>query len=74
MANSTQHTLFIEQSLIMLLQSSNLEMKQLAANYAYHFNEEEILSTNCVDEILALLRKDSEIDYYADMFFPSKSL
>jgi hypothetical protein len=60
---------FIEQSMIVLLQSSILEIKQLAANYANHFNETGILSSKGVKEIVSIIRSDNEIEFYADMFF-----
>jgi hypothetical protein len=60
---------FIEQSMIVLLQSPNLEIKELAANYANHFNESGILSSKGINEIVSIIRGDKEIEYYADMFF-----
>lgn len=60
---------FIEQSLIALLQNSQLEIKQLAANYANHFNETCIISPQGVKEIVSIIRSDREIEYYAEMFF-----
>lgn len=60
---------FIEQNLIVLLQNSKLEIKQLAANYANHFNETCIFSPEGVKEIVSIIRSDREIEYYADMFF-----
>jgi hypothetical protein len=59
---------FIEQSMIVLLQNPNLEIKELAANYANHFNESGILSSKGVNEIVSIIRSDKEIEYYADMF------
>lgn len=60
---------FIEQKLIALLQSPVLDIKQLAANYADYFNEIGVLSTKVVDELVSIIRKDNEIEYYADMYF-----
>lgn len=60
---------FIEQKLIVLLQNPMLEIKQLAVNFANHFNETGILSSNGVEEMVTIIRKDSEIEYYADMYF-----
>lgn len=60
---------FIEQKLIALLQNPILDIKQLAANYANHFHEVGILSSNGVEEMVSIIRKDNEIEYYADMYF-----
>lgn len=68
-ANPTGHAAFIEQQLVTLLQHANLEMKQIAANYAYHFHEKGVLSPPCVEKIVSIMRNDDEIEYYADMFF-----
>ena len=67
--NSTNHIQYIEQSIINLLQNSNLEIKSLAANYAHHFNEEGLLSRIYIQELVSILRKDKEIEYYIEMFF-----
>lgn len=67
--NSTDHIQFIEQSIINLLQNSDLEIKSLAANYAHHFNEEGLLSPSYIQELVSILRKDKEIKYYIEMFF-----
>ncbi|GAE26667.1 hypothetical protein JCM9140_2752 [Halalkalibacter wakoensis JCM 9140] len=67
--NPTKYKLFIEQSLIKLLHHPKLEIKQTAANYAFHFNENGILSSACVKNIVSILRKDVEIEDYADMYF-----
>lgn len=63
---------FIEQKLIVLLQNPVLEIKQLAANFANHFNEIGILSSNGIKEIVSIIRNDDEIEYYADMYFTEK--
>ncbi len=60
---------FIEQKLIVLLQNPILEIKQLAVNYANHFNKIGILSSKGVEEMVTIIRKDIEIEYYADMYF-----
>ncbi len=67
--NATDQKQFIEQSLIKLLQHSKLEIRETAANYAYHFYENGILSTKCVESIVEILRNDNEIKYFADMYF-----
>ncbi|MEF7563617.1 SMI1/KNR4 family protein [Bacillus infantis] len=59
----------IEQSLVVLLQNPVIDIKQLAVNFAHHFNEEGILSSVVVEEMISIIRKDKEIDYYADMYF-----
>lgn len=60
---------FIEQSMIVLLQNHNLVIKELAANFANHFNESGILSSKGVNEIVSIIRSDKEIEYFSDMFF-----
>jgi len=60
---------YIEQSMIVLLQSPILELKELAANYANHFNETGILSSKGVKEIVSIIKSDKEIEYYVEMFF-----
>ena len=60
---------FIEQKLIILLQNPTLDIKQLAVSYANHFNEIGILSSKGVEEMVSIIRKDKEIEYYADMYF-----
>jgi hypothetical protein len=67
--NSLGNEQFIEQSMIVLLQNHNLQIKELAANYANHFNESGLLSSKGVNEIVSIIRSDKEIEYYADMFF-----
>lgn len=64
---------FIEQKLMVLLQSPSLELKQLAANYAHDLNNRRILSSEGLQEIITIIRKDNEIDYYVDMFFSKYS-
>lgn len=64
---------FIEQQLLKLLQSPILEFKQLAANVANHFNETEVLSPGAVEKIVSVIRKDKEIEYYADMYFSEEN-
>nr|WP_233254294.1 SMI1/KNR4 family protein [Salipaludibacillus keqinensis] len=68
-SNATEQKQFIEQSLIKLLQHSKLEIRETAANYAYHFYENGILSTKCVESIVKILRNDHEIEYFAHMYF-----
>ncbi|PLR70679.1 SMI1/KNR4 family protein [Bacillus sp. UMB0728] len=60
---------FIEQKLIVLLQNPAIDIKQIAVNFASHFNEIGILSSKGVKEMISIIRKDKEIDYYADMYF-----
>lgn len=60
---------FIEESMIILLQTPILEIKQLAATYANEFSEKGVLSSMALKEIVFIIRNDSEIDYYADMYF-----
>lgn len=60
---------FIEKSMIFLLQKPILEIKQLAANYAYEFNETGVLSSKGLKEIISIIKSDSEIENYADMYF-----
>ncbi len=68
-SNATEQKQFIEQSLIKLLQHSKLAIRETATNYAYHFYENGILSTNCVESIVKIIRDDNEIEYFADMYF-----
>lgn len=67
--NTKENEHIIEQKLIVLLQSPVLEIKQIAATYADHFNKTEILSPKGVEEMISIIRKDNEIEYYADMYF-----
>lgn len=67
--NTKGNEQFIEQKLLTLLQSPSLEIKQLAANFANHFHEMGILSSNVLHEIISTIRNDEEIEYFADMFF-----
>jgi hypothetical protein len=60
---------FIEKSMIFLLQNPILEIKQLAANYAYEFNETGVLSSKGIKEIISIIKSDSEIEDYADIYF-----
>lgn len=60
---------FIEQKLIVLLQNPILDIKQLSANFTNHFNEKGILSSKGVKEMVSIIRKENEIEYYADMYF-----
>lgn len=64
---------FIEQKLMVLLQSPLLDLKEIAANHAYEFNKRRILSSEGLQEIIHIIQKDPEIDYYVDMFFPNHS-
>ncbi|MDG5471325.1 SMI1/KNR4 family protein [Jeotgalibacillus sp. ET6] len=68
--NSKGNEYFIEQQLLKLLQSPILEFKQLAANVADGFNETGVLSPGAVEKMVTVIRKDKDIEYYADMFFP----
>ena len=67
--NTAGNEQFIEQKLINLLQHPILDMKQLGANYAGYFNEMGIISSNGVKEMVSIMRKDNQIEYYVDMFF-----
>lgn len=67
--NTKANEHFIEQKLIVLLQNPILEIKQVAANYANYFNEKGVLSSKGVEEMVSIIRKDNEIEYYADMYF-----
>ena len=67
--NTKENEYFIEQKLIVLLQNPILEIKLLAAIFANHFNEIGILSSKEVEEMVSIIRKDKEIEYYADMYF-----
>lgn len=60
---------FIEESVILLLQSSILGIKELAVTYGNEFLEKEILSSMAVKKIVLLIRNDSEIKYYEEMYF-----
>ena len=70
--NRKGNELFIEQSMIELLQSPVLEIKEVAANYANEFNKRGILSSNGVEKIISIIKNDNEIDYYVEMFFSGK--
>ena len=67
--NPTGHIHQIETSLIELLQHADLEIRQVAANYANGFNEQGLLSLKCLEEIIAIIGKDPEIAYYNEMYF-----
>ncbi len=67
--NTKGNEYFIEQQLIKLLQSPILEFKQLAANVANHFNETVVMSPEGTEKIVSIIRKDKEIEYYAEMYF-----
>lgn len=67
--NQKDNEHFIEQNLIILLQHSDLGIKQLVANFANHFNRYGILSSKGVEDIVSIIRNDIEIEYYADMYF-----
>lgn len=58
-ANPTGHAAFIEQQLVTLLQHANLEMKQIAANYAYHFHEKGVLFLLAIIPPSFLSKQDS---------------
>lgn len=60
---------FIEQQLMKLLKSPILEYKQIAANFANHFNEIGVLSPEGVEELISIIRNDEEIEYYVEMYF-----
>lgn len=66
--NPTEHGPYIEQTFIRLLKSDVLEIKQLVANFAYHYFNEKTISTACVEEIISILQNDKEVDYYAEWF------
>lgn len=65
--DNRQHIL--EKALPALLQNEKLAIKENAANYAHHFNENGQLSRQCIKNIVMIILKDTEIAYYADMFF-----
>ena len=67
--NTKGNEYFIEQQLIKLLQSPILEFKQLAANFANHFNETGVISPEGVEKMVSIILKDKEIEYYAEMYF-----
>lgn len=67
--NTMGNEQFIEQKLLALLQSPSLETKQLAANFANHFNEMGIISSSVLSDMVTIIRNDEEIEYFADMFF-----
>jgi hypothetical protein len=67
--NPQGHEQFIESSIINLLESPILEIKEMAANYANHFHENSIFSSNGIKKMVSIIRRDNEIEYYADMFF-----
>lgn len=67
--NPKGNEIFIEQSMIILLQSPILEIKELAANFTNHFNETGILSSKGIKEIVSIIKSDNEIEYYVDMYF-----
>lgn len=67
--NPAGYAEFIETSLVELLQHSNLEIRQVTANYANRFHEQGLLSSKCLEEIIVVIGKDPEISYYNEMFF-----
>lgn len=67
--NTKGNEQFIEQKLLALLNSPSLETKQLAANFANHFNEKGIISSSVLNKMVTIIRNDEEIEYFVDMFF-----
>ena len=67
--NATDHKGFIEKSLMKLLQHSKLEVRETAANYAFHFFETGILSSKGIEYIVKIIRQDKQIEYFANMYF-----
>ncbi|WP_416144586.1 hypothetical protein [Planococcus koreensis] len=63
---------FIEQSMIDLFQSPVLEIKEVAANFANEFYKRGIFSSEGVEEIISIIKRDNEIAYYVEMFFRQK--
>ncbi|MFD1030790.1 SMI1/KNR4 family protein [Metaplanococcus flavidus] len=63
---------FIEQSMIELLQSPVLEIKEVAANYANEFYKRGVFSSEGVKEMISIIKRDNEIAYYVEMFFRQK--
>ena len=70
--NEKNNECFIEQNLLMLLQQAKLSIRQLAANFAHHFNVNNILSAKGVEGIVSIMKNNPEIVYYAEMYFPKK--
>lgn len=60
---------FIEESVIVLLQSPILGIKELAVTYGNEFYEKGVLSSMAVKKIVLLIRNDSEIKYYEEIYF-----
>lgn len=67
--NTKGNEQFIGQKILTLLKSPSLEIKQLAANFANHFNEMGIISSSVLSDMVTIIRNDEEIEYFADMFF-----
>lgn len=63
---------FIEQSMIDLLQSPVLEIKEAAANFANEFYKRGVFSSEGVEEMISIIKRDNEIAYYVEMFFRQK--
>lgn len=61
--------LIIEESLLKLLRGRDLEIRQLAANFAGYFHEDGHLSGAALEKITTLLNSDPETAYYVDMYF-----
>ena len=70
--NTKGNEQFIEQKLIVLLQSPILEIKELAVTVANHFYKTGVLSTNGINEIISIIQMDKEIEYYVKMYFNGK--
>ncbi|WP_411333409.1 SMI1/KNR4 family protein [Metabacillus indicus] len=60
---------FIEESVILLLQSPILGIKELAVTYGNGFYEKGVLSSKAVKKIVLLIRNDNEIKDYEEFYF-----
>ena len=67
--NPAGHSHLIEKILIELLQNVELEIRQVAGNYANGFNEQGLLTAKCIQKIISMIAKDPEIAYDNEMFF-----
>lgn len=71
--NADEHANLMEETLLNLLQHPSLEIKQMAANMAHHFNEEGLVSSAYIIKIKKVLQQDESISYYDEMFFSQRT-
>lgn len=60
---------YIEESVMLLLQSPSFEIKQLVISYANEFCENGVLSSLSVKKIVQVIRNDRELKQYEEIYF-----